>query len=201
MIRFTGYALGLVFFFGSFSAFAASEDPKLKLGLRLGYALAQGDFVKDYKMSKLVTGQVPIWVDAGYQVTPHVLVGLYGQYGILRTVDLCTDCSGRDLRFGAQAQYHVLPAAAVDPWFGLSSGYEILTLSDGGQDDTLRGVEFLNLQGGADFRVAQALSVGPFLSASLAEYSHDSYASHDDVIQDKALHTWLTLGAKGTFGL
>ena len=26
-------------------------------------------------------------------------------------------------------------------------------------------------------------------------------ASHDDVIQDKALHTWLTLGAKGTFGL
>ena len=62
------------------------------------------------------------------------------------------------------------------------------------------GFEFLNVQGGADFKITRALTLGPFMDASLAEYSHDSYASRHDVIQEKALHTWLTLGVKSTFG-
>lgn len=201
MIRFMSYGAGLMLLFASFAALAASDDPKLKLGLRLGYALPQGELVKNYKVTGLVTGQVPIWVDAGYMVTPHVLLGLYGQYGIMQTKNCPDHCTGHDLRFGAQGQYHVLPSAAVDPWFGLGAGYEIFTLSNDGGDDTLRGFEFLNLQGGTDFKVARAMSIGPFLSASLGEFSHDAYLSRDDVIQDKALHAWLTLGIKGAFGL
>lgn len=201
MIRFVSYISGTVLFFASYSAFAAGEDPKLKLGLRLGYAVAEGDIVKDVNARKFATGQVPIGVDAGYLVTPHILVGLYGQYGIVQPGEFCLQCTGRDLRFGVQGQYHMLPQAAVDPWFGLGTGYETLTFSNASGDYTVRGFEFLNLQGGADFKLARAMSMGPFLSATLSEYSHEAYANHDGAIGGKALHTWLTLGVRGTLGL
>jgi len=59
-----------------------SEGGKFVLGLRLGYGVALGSAEKDGKMSNLVSGQIPIWLDLGYMVTPNLMLGLYGQYGV-----------------------------------------------------------------------------------------------------------------------
>jgi hypothetical protein len=233
MIRFSSWGMGLVVFSASLSAFAQDAEPapaadtaapapaggtavadasassggyadkKIRLGLRLGYALPMGSVADGSKMSDLYSGQIPIWIDAGYMVTPNILVGLYGQYGFVSVKNCPTgvSCSAHDLRFGVQGQYHIMPTQSADPWLGLGVGYESLStsLSGGGLsvDGSVTGLEFLNLQGGADFKIADAFAVGPFLSFSLGEYSSATGGS----IDKKAMHEWLTFGVKGTFGL
>ncbi|MEI9936524.1 MAG: hypothetical protein WDO69_04795 [Pseudomonadota bacterium] len=236
MIRLASWVVGLVAFSVSAGAFAQDENPvtepapeaasapvaeastgastgggfadkKIRLGLRLGYGLPLGSVADGSKMSDGLSGQIPIWIDAGYMVTPNVLVGLYGQYGFALTKNCPTgdDCSAHDIRFGIQAQYHLMPAESVDPWLGLGFGYEILGVSQTTQGFTVsgdvKGFEFVNLQGGADFKVADAVAVGPFVSFSLGQYSTASQGDVSADIQNTALHEWLTLGVKGTFGL
>jgi hypothetical protein len=98
-----------------------------------------------------------------------------------------------------------MPAGSVDPWLGLGVGYEIFGASLTTQGRTIstdtKGFEFLNLQGGADFKVADAVAVGPFLSFSLGQYSSVSSGDASGDITNKAIHEWLTIGVKGTFGL
>jgi len=234
MVRLSSWAVGLVVFSVAGGAFAQDPEPmadpepeaapvavadtsagvstnasgaaekKIRLGLRLGYAIPLGDLGEGAKMSDGISGQIPIWLDAGYMVTPNILIGLYGQYGFVQTKD-CSSCSAHDIRFGLQGQYHVSPAESVDPWLGVGFGYEVLgfsqTVRGVESSGSFKGFEFLNLQGGADFKVADAFTVGPFLSFSLGQYSKVSSGDFSADIEQTALHQWLTFGAKGTFGL
>jgi len=182
---------------------------KVKVGLRLGYGLPMGESAKGAKMSDGISGMIPIWLDLGYMVTPNIMVGLYAQYGLVM-VKNCpdgADCSGSDIRVGLQGQYHLSPAESMDPWFGLGVGYEMAStkVSAGGAETTgtLSGLEFANIQAGADFK-AGPLAVGPFLSFSLGQYSKAKVetpaGSADGDITDKAMHQWLVIGVKGTMG-
>jgi outer membrane protein W len=130
----------------------------------------------------------------------------------IRPVKGCTNgvsCSADDLGIGIQGQYHIMPAASADPWLGLGFGYEVLGVSEsaGGQsaDVSFKGLEFLTLQGGADFKVADPVAVGPFVSFSLGKYSTQTNSGalgdQSGDIPNTAVHEWLTLGVKGTFGL
>ncbi|MEZ4225867.1 MAG: hypothetical protein R3B13_33275 [Polyangiaceae bacterium] len=186
---------------------------KIKIGLRLGYGLPLGDAIKDSKMSDGVSGMIPIWLDLGYMVTPNIMVGLYAQYGIVMLAsdrkDACdaakVDCSAADIRFGLQGQYHLSPGESLDPWFGLGIGYEMLNSKAGDASTGLAGFEFANIQAGANFKVADAIGVGPFVSFSLGQYSSASAdpepPGFDSSIKDKAMHQWLVLGVAGTFSL
>lgn len=177
---------------------------KIKLGLRLGYALPMGDIAKDAKMSDAVSGMVPIWLDLGYMVTPNIMVGLYAQYGFVMlssdAKDACdalkVDCSATNMRFGLQGQYHLSPGESMNPWVGLGIGYEILTNKVDSESADTTGLEFANIQGGADFKVGDSMAVGPFVSFSIGQYSK----SDGEDIEEKAMHQWLTLGVKGTMG-
>jgi outer membrane protein W len=196
----------------------ASEDSGLDLGLRLGYGIPLGSIANapagagvGTSLSDYVSGQVPIWVDAGYRFTPNIMAGLYFQYGFAFPSDtVCqntSSCSGSDVRFGVQGQYRISPHESVDPWLGIGVGYEWLTLSTmvAGLDSSLglRGWEFLHLQGGVDFKVADGFGVGPFIDFSLAEYMTGSAdgggTSISGDVRDKALHEWLTLGVRGVY--
>jgi hypothetical protein len=126
------------------------------------------------------------------------------------------DCSAHDIRVGLQGQYRFMPKESVNPWVGLGIGYEWLGGSisantplgsvEGSFD--VHGFEFLNLQGGADFKVADGVGIGPFLSFSLGEYTDGSVAatgagtvSGSGELANKSLHEWLTLGVRGAFDL
>ncbi len=210
-IRLGSCLAGLLVLCATGTAFA--QDGKIKLGLRLGYALPSGKVSGDSagnpgaKLGDYVSGQVPIWLDAGYMVTPNILLGLYGQYGFA-SVKNCgpgLSCSAHDFRIGIQGQYHFTPDQSFDPWLGVGFGHESLSGSTSGGglsvDGSLSGWEFLNLQGGVDFQVVSALTAGPFLSFSLDQFSSVSSGGTSADITDKALHEWITFGAKGTFGI
>jgi outer membrane protein W len=180
---------------------------KIKVGLRLGYMLPMGDAAKDVKLGDSVSGGIPIWLDLGYMVTPNIMVGLYASYAFLmldsKIKDACdaasVDCSASQLRFGLQGQYHLSPGQGLDPWFGLGIGMEMVDQKAGDVKSGLSGLEFANLMAGADFKATDSLTVGPFLSFSIGQYSKVTGDTSGD-ITDKAMHEWLTIGIKGTFG-
>ncbi len=62
------------------------------------------------------------------------------------------------------------------------------------------GWEFAHLMAGVDFRMSKTVGIGPFVDLSVAQYSSaNSGASNTTTttdIKDKALHEWLTLGAR-----
>lgn len=214
-----------------------SVAERFRLGLRLGYSLplgqlngpnvvnADGTAGPAASIHDFGTGMVPIWLDAGYFVTPHVMLGLYGQYGFVTPptrIGVCQggDCTTREIRVGVQGQYHFSPEAPVDPWAGLGVGYELLLASDtfpGAPpgalpspaqhwDNEYRCIEFANLQGGADFDLGGGVTVGPFGSASFGQCVSSNSGSGGQMygwrdIPSKGTHEWLTVGAKGTFGL
>ena len=115
------------------SALATEEPTGVEVGLRTGYALPMGDAMgqtpgvkSDTTMSDVISGGIPIWVDAGYRLTPNVYIGGFFQYGILF---INTDhetyckasgisCSANDIMFGVNAHYHFMPNATFDPWAG-----------------------------------------------------------------------------------
>ena len=210
-IRLGALVAGLLVMCAAGTAFA--QDGKIKLGLRLGYALPAGKIgdvsvagqtADGGKLSDHVSGQIPIWIDAGYMVIPNLLVGLYGQYGFISTKD-CDGCSAHDLRIGIQGQYHFTPEQSIDPWLGIGFGYESLGTSQtvAGQsfDASAHGWELLNLQGGVDFEVIPKFTVGPFLSFSLDQFSSESSGGTSIDYTSKQLHEWILIGAKGTFGI
>lgn len=173
---------------------------KIKVGLRVGYGLPMGETSKDNKLKDSVSGMIPIWLDLGYMVTPNIMVGLYAQYGIMMlnsdVKDACDDCSASGMRFGLQGQYHLSPADSLDPWFGLGVGYEMFNFKSPLGDANATGLEFANIQAGADFKAGDSLGVGPFASFSIGQYS--KVEGND--IPEKGMHQWLVLGVKGTMG-
>jgi hypothetical protein len=205
-----------------------------ELGARLGYGVPMGkaEDEADGDLSDGISGMIPLQLDVGYRVIPELSLGGYVMYGFGFTGDDISDacenaddvvgvtasCSTHDVRLGIQAQFHFLPRKKRDPWRGGGAGYEWLTfgvdISGGGSEvevsATAKGFEFVNLQGGLDFKAARGLALGPFLSFSIGQYGEtssscsgnactgfDSPSSGD--IENKALHQWLLLGIRGTF--
>jgi outer membrane protein W len=201
----------------SVSTSEGAPSGKFVIGARLGYGIPMGDGSEGEAMSDGLSGQIPIWLDLGYMVTPNIMVGLYGQYGFgLLSSDMndacdtqSIDCSASIVRLGIQGQYHLSPAEKFDPWLGLGIGYEWATLSQsaGGVSlsTTTKGFEFVNLQGGLDYKLSPAFGIGPFLSFSLGQYGSYSSSgggqSASGDIDKTAIHEWLTFGVRGAFTL
>jgi hypothetical protein len=195
-----------------------TSQAQVSLGLRVGYAPAMGDAVKDGAMSDGVKSQIPLQLDAMYKVNKDIAVGAYFSYGLAQInaaeCDVSgVDCSGNVMRFGVQGHYtfNELKAPLV-PWAGVGFGYEIASAEakfDGGKiTNDFSGFEFLNLQVGGDYKVNEQFSVGPYLQFSIAQYSNTTFkdstdpaSNYDGSITDKGIHEWFGFGVRGKFDL
>jgi hypothetical protein len=168
-----------------------------------------GDVTEGHAMSDAYSGALPIQLDVGYKVIPELLVGGYLSYGpAFVASDACpngVDCSASQFRVGLQGQYHLSPAGSIDPWLGLGIGWENLATSSTAlgvtTDSSVSGYEFLNLQGGADFKLTDAVKLGPFVNFSLGQYSTAPAGDVSADIPNTAMHQWLTIGVKGNYDL
>lgn len=200
---------------------AMAKDSGFEAGARLGYGIPMGKIAdeEDSDFKDWTSGQIPLWVDLGYRINPNIFVGGYLSYGFASVGDgldeVCDqdgiDCSASSMRLGAQLQYHFMPAESTDAWAGLGIGWENSSLSAEamGQEITIStsGFEFAMLQGGVDFRVHDAVALGPFVGFTMAQFSSadcDGPAGacdgFPDEIEHKAFHQWLFLGVRGSFG-
>ena len=198
----------------------------IHFGLRLAFALPMGDLHGSWKrtstlggvtqtttveraeLSEGVTGQIPIWVDLGWQISPRFMAGLYFSYGVLLPTgdlsDACDaeSCTANDIRLGAQAQYAFSPGRSLDPWLGAGLGYEWFSVKVGEVTSRYRGAELLMLQAGLDLGGdSGSTTYGPFAAFTFGRFSTiyskigDSGESRD--IDSPATHHWLFLGVRG----
>ena len=187
-----------------------------EIGTRLGVALPMGQFYSRAdgssapSLNDVFVLKVPILLELGYDITPSWMIGIHAQYGFIvdKTGDgtRCssdTICSDHDIEIGIEGQYHFAPDTPLDVWLGLGLGYEFEgeTRTNAGQTETyaLQGPQFMKFQAGTDIRIGRSMTLGPFLSFSLAEYNKftDNGASSD--LTSTSMHEWLVLGVKGTF--
>lgn len=182
----------------------------LRTGLGLPFGNTSGAPNDGY--SRLVSAQVPLMLDIGGKLSPHVFLGGYlglGFGGVGSDLDaVCASnsasCLHASFRIGAQLQYNVAPAAKVNPWVGYGIGIEssgVGSRTSAGQSSAaVAGFELARLMAGVDFRLASGIGVGPFVDLTLGRYSSasidDGSGAESFDIQDKAFHSWLTLGAR-----
>jgi hypothetical protein len=182
---------------------AGGERPAsaVEVGLRAGYSIPLGDVADKASFSDTgVSGVIPIQADVGYKINPNILVGAYFSYGIgMTNSDKCKDCSFSQLRFGAQLHYYLMPNGQFDPWVGAGIGYEIL--SESNSELSAKGLEYVNLQAGADYRLNGNLGLGPVIQFGLGSYGSASVKGTDVPGFKSATHEFLTIGVRGIYDI
>ncbi len=208
----------------------------IEVGVRTGYAVALGSLAANTNLSDTVSGVFPIWVDAGYRF-PQVFLGAYAQYGwgimpqsgaagaayiasgggraeTPKCGSLGQTCSGSDLKYGLQVQYHFASDRRFDPWVGYGVGMETLSVDAhgnfGGRSDfpyVSSTIAFTAwspavLQVGADYKLPY-MGVGPFVMLDVSRFLNaslsDSAVSLAETIHNASAHEWLTFGLRGYF--
>ena len=186
-----------------------------QIAARVGAAIPMGDAAKGAAMSDFAGPQFAAITDIGGKIIPQLFLGAYlgGNVGGIgdKTSTLLgcdkgtTGCLAVTYRIGVQAHYHIIPDGKVDPWLGYGIGYEVTRLSGTvlGQSvsATAVGPEYGHLLGGVDFRLTKIFGIGPFIDFSFGQFTHlnTEPGSKGGEIADKALHQWLTIGAKFLF--
>ena len=213
------------------SAFAKAapeaSGPGFEIGARVGYGFSAGRLGAppngtDNDVGDFVSGQWPLWLDAGWRFTSDFYFGGLFQYGFGTVNDdqqnVCrnanVNCSASDVRLGVMGRYQLPLIMQAAPWVGLGVGYEWgsfslqqSVLGNTSTDSSWSGFEFVNLQGGADFRIAQKVALGPFISFSLGQFQSTSTTTTNGNtsttterdLTDKSLHEWFLVGARVAF--
>ena len=212
---------------------SGSEASGLHLGLRTGFGVPLGRYadvrtqasVRDTDVNSLgddTYGVIPLWVDAGYRLDPHFMVGGYFMYGVVLPKTAAAgdplgggcpegfDCFASGVRFGVQAQYRFAPEAALRPWLGLAVGYEWIHSELDGElfsfpfeaSASHSGPDLLQVQGGVDFELGSAFAAGPFAAASAMQYTSCSLelsgTKSTCELDDGGWHGWLVIGVRAS---
>jgi hypothetical protein len=204
--------------------------PGLQLGARAGFGLGTGSVYQGFNVHDGSNGFVPFTADLGVRIVRELYVGAYGSYAyvIPRTnATSCPsgfDCSVKDWRVGLEADWHIIPGNALDPYIGIFGGYELLQnhVTGGTPVPTQAGplpgaVDAkvndkgweVGLTGGSDIRLAHFLAIGPYFTASVGRYESRSGTTNVSVNGvpvsstgakevDTAYHELFQLGLRGT---
>jgi hypothetical protein len=178
------------------------------VGVRLAVAPAVGSTVDGLPVSDAIRLHFPLQLDALWDFG-RVGAGVYASWGIARVGACAESCDASVVRAGIQVTRTFSQWRGAEPWAGLGAGYEWATESrtSAGHEVTTgwRGFELLAVQGGLDWRVARAVSVGPFLLVGGGRYSTvelDTGTSSDSTdLERKAVHAWIHVGIRGRIGL
>ncbi|MGZ6134785.1 MAG: PEGA domain-containing protein [Myxococcaceae bacterium] len=174
------------------------------IGVPLGSAYQNGAG-SDQSLSEIDSYTIPIQLDLGVRLGGSWFLGGYFSYGFAgsNTTTFCStsgDCSPSTLRVGGEVHWHPLGSASIDPWIGIGSGYEKVSVSSGSGTSSLSGWEFGNLQLGLDFALGSLFRIGPWVSFSIGQYGTASGpVSGVGVtvdLQNKTIHEWLMGGVR-----
>jgi hypothetical protein len=193
------------------------DDTGLVLGLRAGYGVPFGDLSRDGPAVRdVVPAKIPLRLDLGYRFALRVQGELFLELAPARVADEACgpggSCDAYDLRFGLVVQLHLAPRAALDPWLAAGVGVEVLRVegpdpsASARSERTWSGVELPLVEAGVDVRISRRLTLGPFVSATLAQFTSVEEGPVDGAattgaIDARARHGWLQAGLKGTLRL
>lgn len=176
-----------------------ASPARVSLGLRLGWAIGQGNVDDETGMAEWISSTVPLQADLLVRVAPRLSVGLYGAYGFGRAggdvsprcEQAGASCTLAVVRLGVQGTYE-LAGPGSTRWLAAGFGYERSSVhqEQGGNeplDVANAGLEVVNVQAGLDWRMAPGLSLGPFGMLSAGFYG---------AVKDDSFHMWAQLGVR-----
>ncbi len=178
----------------------------LEIGVGAGYTQGTGDIGSGMSsLGDLSGAGGSAELQVGYRIIPHLELGLYGSFSGFQSGDALADSTNvLGASAGVQAAWHFLPAEALDPWIGLSTGWRGLWLSpDSGKNTSLQGLELARLQVGLDYRVTPEVAIAPVVGASLSMFvSQDApgQSGYQD-INDPQANVFFFAGVMGRFDL
>lgn len=184
---------------------------------RAGFGLPRGDVARaGPPVDDLVRRKVPLGIEIGYRFGRRLWGELFFDLAPASAASaLCSgdaSCSASDARLGLGVLLRLAPASRVDPWLGIGAGVEVmnaegLNAATGTQHEwSWFGFELPYVEAGVDVAVSDRISVGPWVSATVARFTSESVrpsggSTTSGAVDDRATHGWLSAGLKGTLRL
>jgi opacity protein-like surface antigen len=203
------------------AAGAAQAEPPAPagpfFGLRAGYAIPDGDVarggpaVEDFAPRKF-----PLGIELGYRFNRRLWSEVFFEVSPAKAASaLCpagVSCSASDVRLGVGILLRLAPTSWIDPWLGVGAAVEVLNAEGRNVAAGARyewswfGFELPYAEAGVDFAVADRVSVGPWISATVARFTSASIRAEgagtdSGKIDDRAGHSWFAAGLKGILKL
>ncbi len=190
---------------------AAQRGVGVEVGLRLAWAPALGSAAEFVPMSEAIQWQVPVQADVLWS-SERFAAGVYASWGPGGfSGQACADgasCSAQAIRAGTQLHWRFSRwSFGAAPWLGGGLGWEWASQRRerlGAATITSWNGPELSAQGGAEWRVWRQLGVGPFVLLGLGRYERVSVETSQDLasgdVSNHAVHAWIHLGVRGTFG-
>jgi hypothetical protein len=186
---------------------------RVGIGFPLGSAY-QTTTGTDVSLGDWSSFTIPVQLDLGVRLGGSWFLGAYFSYGFAGSATAVFNsftcgvsdvkCSPSTLRFGGQVHWHLLGNVSTDPWIGLGSGYERVSLGVSGSTGegslSISGWEFANVQLGLDFALGSAVKLGPWVSFSVGQYGSVGGSSGGTGISgditNKTIHEWVMGGVR-----
>ncbi len=177
-----------------------------ELGVAAGYSQGGGPVGGGMRhLEDLANVGGAVELDAGYRVTPNLILGAYGTLAAYQngdTIDGSSDVIGATA--GLQAGWHFRPDRSLDPWVRLGTGWKAMWISpDHTKTTALQGLELARVQIGLDYRASRDVAISPVIGGSLGMFlAQDTpmTTSYDEIASKKVNFTGFA-GVAGTFDL
>jgi hypothetical protein len=136
--------------------------------------------------------------ELGWRIDARWLVGAYCEADAFAGGDAGTDRASGGAA-GVQGQFHVSPAARVDPWVGVGAGWRVLAVEHDAGTHVLQGLDLARLQVGLDYRVSPRLAVAPSVGVAFTEYLSEKVpgASSFRDLEDRKVGAYVFAGVSG----
>jgi hypothetical protein len=188
-----------------------------QLGIRTSVQVPSGSLGGGSSFADVLGPRLHMAFDIGSRLSPYFFFGGYVGFSYALSAgdafsaacsatDACgnpVSCTAESLDGGAVAIATLLPNDMVDPWVGLTLGYELQGLSYAGATGLFSGISPSAL-GGIDFRIRNGdhkgiMSVGPYGGVTLQRYLTGDIGSSSYDTSSEPFHAWIHLGVRVTF--
>jgi hypothetical protein len=184
----------------------APVNKAVELTIGTGYEQGFGRIVSGQpSLTDLGQAGGAIETSVGYRLIPQLTLGVYGSGGMFGRGDSVS--SGAHLytaSAGFKADWHFLPAHnELDPWVSMGSGWRGYWAHDGEGTASAQGWEIAKLQVGLDWRVQQAVALGPVVGADVTTFFTQSTPSSGGFssISNPQASTFVYAGLQGRFDI
>ena len=177
------------------------EAPRnaLELSLGTGYSQGFGNLRSGVGMPSVVTPGAGLTLGVGYRIDPSWAVLWSGDYAELMAERSNT---ARTFTTGLALQYHLAPMQKVDPWVEVGAGYRFLIEdSSVGPNLLTHGFQLGRVRAGLDFRIADAVALGPMVGADATLFVFQDFPSLQTNISDPTISTFIFAGVQGRFDI
>jgi hypothetical protein len=176
----------------------------VELTIGTGYEQGFGDIASAQpSLTDIAQAGGAVQAGVGYRLIPQLTLGVYGTGGMFARGDAVDHSANLyTATAGVQADWHFLPRGQVfDPWVSLGTGWRGYWVHADQGTTSLQGMELAKLQVGLDYRVDQAVAIGPVVGVDLSTFFTQSTPAHSAFtdISNPNVNTFLFAGLQGRF--